>query len=73
MFGPDLLVAPILEEGKRECRVYLPKGANWIDAVSKTRYEGGRYVTIPSPLGIIPVMIREGASINEIKGFEPTC
>ena len=34
---------------------------------------GGRYVTIPSPLGIIPVMIREGSSINEIKGFEPTC
>lgn len=59
-FGPDLLVSPVMEEGVREREVYLPKGCKWTDAYTKKVYEGGQWVTVPAPLAIIPVMIREG-------------
>jgi alpha-D-xyloside xylohydrolase len=32
MFGPDVLVAPVLEQGQTSRRVYLPAGAEWTDA-----------------------------------------
>ena len=60
MFGPDLLVAPVLEAGAATRRVYLPAGCRWTDAYTKETYEGGQYVTVPAPLEIIPVMMREG-------------
>ena len=31
MFGPEILVAPVLDEGARERQVYLPAGADWLD------------------------------------------
>ncbi len=59
-FGPDFLVAPVMEEGVRERSVYLPKGCKWTDAYTKKVYEGGQEVVVSAPLDIIPVMIREG-------------
>ena len=61
MFGPDLLVAPVLEKGATTRRIYLPAGCRWTDAYTKETYEGGQYVTVPAPLEIIPVMMREGS------------
>lgn len=60
MFGPDLLVAPVMEKGSRERTLYLPAGCKWTDAYTKKEYEGGQSVKVPAPLEIIPVMIREG-------------
>ncbi len=60
MFGPDLLVAPVMEAGATERTIYLPKGATWTDAYTKKVYEGGQTVTVPAPIDIIPVMIRDG-------------
>ena len=60
MFGPDLLVAPVMEEGVTERSVYLPKGAAWKDAYTKKAYEGGQRVTVPAPIDIIPVFMRDG-------------
>lgn len=60
MFGPDLLVAPVMEAGAKERRVYLPTGCTWTDANTKIKYEGGQFVIVPAPLDIIPVFIREG-------------
>ncbi|MCD7708777.1 MAG: glycoside hydrolase family 31 protein [Clostridiales bacterium] len=62
MFGPDLLVAPVMEEGARERTLYLPAGCKWTDANTKTIYDGGQCVTVPAPLSVIPVMVREGAA-----------
>lgn len=61
-FGSDLLVAPVVEEGRDDWEVYLPKG-EWIDFWSKTHYQGGRAVGISAPLDRIPVFIREGSVI----------
>ena len=60
MFGPDLLIAPVFEEGARQRSVYLPAGCKWTDANTKQVYEGGQTVTVPAPLDIIPVFVREG-------------
>jgi alpha-D-xyloside xylohydrolase len=62
MFGPDLLVAPVMEEGVRTRTVYLPAGAAWTDAYTKKTYEGGQTITVPAPIDVIPVFLRDGAS-----------
>ena len=64
MFGSDLLVAPVMEEGARERTVYLPEGAKWTDAYTKKVYEGGQTVTVPAPLSVIPVFMRDDAQLD---------
>lgn len=54
MFGGKYLVAPVLELGAREREVYLPAG-RWKDVNSGEILEGGRVVTAPAPLDVIPV------------------
>ena len=54
MFGGRYLVAPVLELGAREREVYLPTG-RWKDINSGEILEGGRRVTAPAPLDLIPV------------------
>lgn len=61
MFGPDLLVAPVLEPGARHRRVYLPAGARWVEAVSGVEHAGGRWVEADAPLDVIPVFLRDGS------------
>ena len=62
LFGPDLLVAPVMEEGVQERTIYLPKGYRWTDAYTKIEHEGGQTVTVPAPIEVIPILFREGAS-----------
>ncbi len=64
MFGPDLLVAPVMEEGAVERELYLPEGASWKDAYTGKIYEGGRRIKVPAPLDIIPVMIKDCKNIK---------
>ena len=63
LFGPDLLVAPVLEAGARQWPVYLPQGAAWQDAWTGEEYEGGQTVTVPAPLERIPLFLRDGARL----------
>ena len=62
MFGPDILVAPVMEEGMEKRSVYLPKGLSWTESKTGKCYEGGRTVTVNTPLDVIPVFVREGKS-----------
>ncbi|PLR38407.1 family 31 glucosidase [Chimaeribacter coloradensis] len=62
MFGPDILVAPVLHAGERCRRVWLPAGANWQDLHGET-YSGGRWVEADAPLEAIPVFLRQGALV----------
>ena len=63
MFGPDLLVAPVLEAGARERPVYLPAGTAWTDAWTDATLPGGQTVTAAAPLARIPLYLRAGASL----------
>lgn len=58
MFGPDVLVAPILEYGVRERSVWLPEGARWIEVATGTEHSGGGRVVVDAPLEVIPVFVR---------------
>ena len=46
LFGPDLLVAPVLEPGEGERRVYLPEGS-WTHLFTGETVEGGCCRTVP--------------------------
>jgi len=64
MFGPDILVAPILHEGERERAVYLPTGTRWLEHGVGQPIEGGHTVFAQAPLERIPVFVREGSSVT---------
>jgi len=64
MFGNDILVAPVMEEGARERSVYLPEGAEWTDAYTKQVYKGGQRVTVPAPIDVIPIFLKNGANYD---------
>lgn len=55
MFGPDILVAPVLYEGMRKRDVYLPEGREWKEVNTGNCYEGGTWVACDAPLSQIPV------------------
>ncbi|TCL59758.1 alpha-D-xyloside xylohydrolase [Hydrogenispora ethanolica] len=61
MFGPELLVAPVLYESARSRKVYLPQGSLWRDAHNGQSYQGGQWVECDAPLAMIPLFLRDGA------------
>lgn len=63
MFGPAILVSPVLKEHATERDVYLPAGADWYDFWTGERHTGGATVTAPAPIDHIPLSIRTGAII----------
>lgn len=63
LFGPDILAAPVCEEGIREREVYLPEGEIWKEMRTGNEYQGGNWVKIPAPLDYMPVFVRMGADI----------
>lgn len=67
MFGPFLLVANVLEQGARTREVYLPKGTAWYDWHTHKKFEGGRTVTVDTPLDKIPMFYKSGSIIPLIR------
>jgi alpha-D-xyloside xylohydrolase len=66
LFGPDLLIAPVLEPGARERAVYLPVGRVWIEAATGDRHDGGSTVRVPLAADRIPVFVTEGAEVLDV-------
>ncbi len=64
LFGPDLLVAPVVTEGTQRS-VYLPQG-EWVDYWTGSYVTGGRTVIADVPVDQIPVYARAGAVIAKI-------
>jgi len=60
LWGPNVLVAPVVEQGATSRSVYLPKGA-WFDFWTDERIEGGREITRPVDLETIPLYLRAGS------------
>lgn len=64
MFGPDILVAPILYEGQRSREVYLPAGARWVSHRTGETLDGGQIISESAPLEYVPVFFREKGSVR---------
>ena len=75
LFGPDVLVAPVLGPGVTARDVYLPAG-QWIDLWRAAAYDtasggivlaraspvaGGQTITLPTPPDELPLLVRAGA------------
>jgi alpha-D-xyloside xylohydrolase len=72
LFGPDMLVAPVIDEGVSRV-VYLPvhggpsdAKTRWIDYWSGIATDGGTTLTVNAPLDVIPVWVRAGAVLPRI-------
>jgi alpha-D-xyloside xylohydrolase len=63
MFGPDILVAPVLEAGATSRAVYLPAGTKWTDAWTGESLAGGSTVAVDAPIERIPVFMRGEATL----------
>ncbi|WP_027627049.1 TIM-barrel domain-containing protein [Ruminiclostridium cellobioparum] len=64
MFGPDILVAPVLYEGERKRRVYLPEGAYWTETGTGRTFEGGTWIESEAPLDTLPLFVKNNAGIK---------
>jgi alpha-glucosidase/alpha-D-xyloside xylohydrolase len=62
LWGRDMLVAPVVEKGATERKVYLPHGV-WYDYWTGKKVEGGQEITVPVDLGATPLYARAGAVI----------
>jgi alpha-glucosidase len=64
MLGPDVLFAPVVEEGARTRTQYLPAGpAGWVEFRTGAFHPAGAEATVAAPLGRPPVFVRVGAAL----------
>jgi alpha-D-xyloside xylohydrolase len=61
LFGPAILVSPVLTEHATSRTVYLPAGAAWYDFWTGERTNGGTTITASAPLDRIPLDVRAGS------------
>jgi alpha-D-xyloside xylohydrolase len=64
LFGPDIIVAPVVHSGARKRSVYLPEGAAWVNGWSGEYIPSGAWVTADAPLETVPVFLREGSTLD---------
>jgi alpha-D-xyloside xylohydrolase len=62
LFGPALLVSPVMAPGLTSRPVYLPAG-RWYDFWTGAALEGGRTVDAPAPYESLPVHVRAGSIV----------
>jgi len=70
MFGPSMLIAPIVEESPKAWNVYLPDNtAGWYDYWNNSRYDGKQTVSVPVTMSSIPVFVKAGSilSLGDVK------
>lgn len=64
LLGPDLLVAPVMEEGAATRLVRPPAGADWIDVWTGRWIAGGLETVLEAPLdGPPPLLARVGSAM----------
>lgn len=81
MFGHSLLICAVTEpmyyesenreiDREKTWNCYLPKGSKWYDYWTNRCYEGGRYVTVDTPIDRIPIFVKAGAILPTVQGIQ---
>jgi alpha-glucosidase/alpha-D-xyloside xylohydrolase len=60
LWGRNVLVAPVVEQGATSRQLYLPRGA-WYDFWTGERHEGGREISRKVDLETTPLYVRAGS------------
>lgn len=60
LWGRDILVAPVVEQGATSRRLYLPRG-RWFDFWTNEPLDGGREIDRAVDLETLPLFVRAGA------------
>jgi alpha-glucosidase (family GH31 glycosyl hydrolase) len=60
LWGPDILVSPVVEKGATSRRLYLPRG-EWYDFWTERKMTGGREIDRQVDLATMPLHVRAGA------------
>jgi alpha-D-xyloside xylohydrolase len=61
MFGPALLVNPVLKADATHRSVYLPASPKWYDFWTGASVQGGKEIEAEAPLDRIPLYVRAGS------------
>lgn len=62
MFGRDLMVAPLTQEGAQGRTIYLPEGI-WHDLFNSSVLSGGSTLEYPCSIDTLPVFVRDGCAL----------
>jgi len=65
LYGADLVVAPVIEDGARERQVTLPGAGEWVHAFTGETYAAGLH-TVAAPIGCPPVFYSPESSYAEL-------
>jgi alpha-D-xyloside xylohydrolase len=63
MFGPAILVNPVLKANATKRSVYLPPAQSWYDFWTGNSAEGGKDIETDAPLDRMPIFIRAGSVV----------
>lgn len=63
MWGDDLLVAPVVQQGATSREVYLPAGSKWTDWWTGKSFEGGQTITAAAPLDVLPIYVQSNSIV----------
>jgi len=63
-YGDKILVCPVMEPGQIKRNVYLPKG-KWYNFWTYEVIDGGKEVSVDTPLETMPVFVKAGSVIPE--------
>ncbi|WP_446742155.1 TIM-barrel domain-containing protein [Silvibacterium acidisoli] len=61
LFGPSLLVNPVIDQGAVSRSVYLPPAARWYDFWTGAELKGDQRIQAEAPLDRIPVYVKGGS------------
>ncbi len=61
MFGPSVMVCPVVAYKARERNVYFPAGTGWYDFYSGDFAAGGQKMTVAAPYERLPLFIKAGS------------
>lgn len=59
--GSDLLVVPVVKQGERSRRVYLPAGSDWVNWWTGEKLAGGQEHGVETPLERLLIFARAGS------------
>lgn len=61
MFGPALLVSPVLQKDADQRELYLPASLAWYDFWTGKTLKGSEHITVNAPLDTLPLHVRAGS------------